>query len=85
MKTPARFAAAIGTPKFNFEPVSSRKLNFRALTECLACGRPLVVDLGVVGAVYRIGREFLGIACDGCLDERSQAQLAQLRGRAGVR
>ena len=73
-----------GTPRFRFEPVVSRHLDFRAETVCLGCGRPMVVTYGVHMATFRIGREFVGLSCDECLSTESRQQVRELREQDGV-
>lgn len=39
----------------------------------------MTVELGTVYATFRIGLEFVGVTCDGCIDERSRAIAEDLR------
>ena len=69
----------IGKAKFVFEHTRTDKLAFFAETECVLCGREMVILHGGVHATFRIGNEWVGIACDLCLDARSQAILRERR------
>jgi len=68
-----------GTPTWRLEPVVSKKLPFKAETTCVNCGDRMTVELGTVYATFRIGLEFVGVTCDGCIDERSRAIAEDLR------
>jgi hypothetical protein len=52
--------------KFRFERVITEKAGFVARPRCLVCDREFDVPLGSIQAVFKIGREFIGVACGDC-------------------
>ena len=74
---------ACGRTRFRIEAVTSARLPFIARTSCVMCGRPLVVPFGGIFATFRIGCEFVGVSCDGCLDDGSRAWIRHCRSAGG--
>jgi hypothetical protein len=66
-------------PRFQCQRVTSTRLGFIAETACIQCGEPIAVRYGAVGAVFRVGQEFVGVCCDECLSSESRARLAEMR------
>ncbi len=65
-----------------FQRVTSDRIAWIATVDCLSCGAPVTLRRGAVAACYRIGAEFIGIACDDCLSEASRARLVEIRNTA---
>jgi hypothetical protein len=71
---PRRKTRRVGTHTvFRFERVMNAKLGFVARPPCLICGEPFDVPLGSVQAAFRIGNEFVGVACGKCAVPREVA------------
>ncbi len=65
-----------------FRPITSDRIPWMATVDCLSCGAPVTLRRGAVAVCYRIGAEFIGIACDDCLSEASRARLVEIRSTA---
>jgi hypothetical protein len=59
--------------------VSSWRLPFVARVHCVVCDRCLDVPYGAVMATFSIGREHLGVVCDGCLSDETRDRLSARR------
>ena len=81
-----QYDVPIGRTSFAFEAVrSTSHLSFIAETACLSCGQTVRIAYGHHAAVYRVGRQLVGICCDDCLSSESRQHLAQLRSEREVR
>ena len=65
----------IGTNTFfRFEKCTNARLGFVARPRCLSCGEPFDVPFGSVQASFRVGNEFVGVACSRCAVPQSVEQ-----------
>jgi hypothetical protein len=68
-----------GMAWFVIEPIAVPRQPFRTRISCLVCGQAIAVVRQKPYAIYRIGREIIGVVCDGCLSEPTREKLAVLR------
>lgn len=68
-----------GKPQLRLERAVSHSLPFVACVPCICCGQVVAVAIGEHVAMFRVGSEIVGLACDACLDPQSRTRLCRLR------